>query len=327
VAPVDGAPLPEAVPSVAGRSASLTGELTIVPDARANGLLIRANRTDLALITAAVKELDVRPLQVLIEVLIAEVRRDRSLTFGIDASVPKTKIKGSGKTTVEGTLSGAGAGSASTNSTNGPGLGEFVMKVMGIGGIDLDASLRAAAGRGDVAIVSRPVVMTTNNEEAEIVVGSQRPFIQVSRALPTDGAIRDQIVQYKEVGTKLHVRPTISTDGSVQLEVSQEVSNATEETAFNAPVISTRSVQTQLLVRDGQTVVLGGLTDHQKDVTQNGIPVLSSIPLLGGLFGRASRRTTETELFVFITPRIMRTDEDASRLSQPLQKRAERAKP
>jgi general secretion pathway protein D len=328
VPPADATPAPQAVPGTAGRSASLTGEVTIVPDARANSLLIRANRTDMALITAATNELDIRPLQALIEVLIAEVRRDRSLTFGVDASLPKTKLRGTDNTIIDGTLSGAGTTSGNSSNNNGsPGLGDFVLRVMGIGGVDWDASLRAAAGRGDVAIISRPVVVTANNEEAEIVVGSQRPFVQVSRALPTDAGVRDQIVQYKEVGTKLHVRPTISADGLVQLEVTQEVSNATEETAFNAPVISTRSVQTQLLVRDGQTVVLGGLTDRQKDVTQNGIPVLSSIPFLGGLFGRTSRRTVETELFVFLTPRVMRTDEDASKLSDPLQKRAERAKP
>jgi general secretion pathway protein D len=151
--------------------------------------------------------------------------------------------------------------------------------------------------------------------------------VQLSRALPTDAAVRDQIVQYKEVGTKLIVRPTISADGSVQLDVAQEVSNATEETAFNAPVISTRSVRTQLLIRDGQTVALGGLADRQKDVSQSGVPILSSIPILGGLFGRASRRATETELFIFLTPRVIRTDEDAARLSAPMRERAERARP
>ena len=118
------------------------------------------------------------------------------------------------------------------------------------------------------------------------------------------------------------VRPTISADGSVQLEVTQEVSTATSELAFDAPVIATRSVRTQLLVRDGQTVALGGLTDRQRESRQGGLPILSSIPLLGGFFGRASRQTIETELFVFLTPRVIRTDEDADRLSDPLRKQA-----
>jgi general secretion pathway protein D len=199
--------------------------------------------------------------------------------------------------------------------------------VLGLGGVDLDAALRIAAGRGDVTILSRPLVIAVNNQEAEIVVGSQRPFVQVSRSLPTDAASRDQIVQYKDVGTKLRVLPTISVDGYVMLQVLQEVNNATEETAFNAPVISTRAVTTDLLIKSVETVVLGGLSDKQRDRAQSGIPVLSSIPLLGGLFGRASRRTTETELFLFLTPRVLTSDEDAEDLTAPFRRRAEKHKP
>jgi type II secretory pathway component GspD/PulD (secretin) len=289
-----------------------TGEVTIVPDARANNLLVRANRTDYALIENVVRQLDTRPLQVMIEVLIAEVRRDRSLNLGVDVELGETTVSKTVGTTATGSIAGAGES----------GLGDFAIRVMKIGGINLDATLRAVAGKNNVSIVSRPVVLTANNQEAEIVVGSQRPFVQVSRSLPTDAATRDQIVQYKDVGTKLTVRPSISVDGSVELEVKQEVSSATTETAFNAPVISTRSVQTQLLIKDGQTVVLGGLRDKQKDVTSRGVPILSSIPFIGGLFGHTSRQTTETELFIFMTPRVIRSDEDAARLSNPIEQRS-----
>jgi general secretion pathway protein D len=130
------------------------------------------------------------------------------------------------------------------------------------------------------------------------------------------------VVQYKDVGTKLVVRPTISPDGYVVLDVTQEVNSATNEVAFNAPVISTRSVQTQLLIKDGQTVALGGLRDRQRDNNQGGIPILSSIPLIGGLFGHVSRETTETELFLFLTPRVIRTDAEADSLTTPLLNRA-----
>jgi general secretion pathway protein D len=292
----------------------LTGETTIIPDPGTNSLLIRANRSDFDLITAAVKELDVRPLQVLIEVLIAEVRKDRSFSFGVDASLPPTRLNNRDDATV-------------TAHNTGLGLGDFAVRVMKLGHADLDVTLSAAAARGDARIVSRPVVLASNNEEAQILVGSQRPFVQVSRTLPTDNAARDQVVQYREVGTKLTVRPTISADGYVMLEVTQDVNQATAETQFDAPIISTRTVQTRLLVRDSQTVVLGGLTDRQKDATQGGVPVLSSIPLLGGLFGRASRQTTETEFFLFITPRVIRSDEEAEQVTQPLEKRARKVDP
>jgi general secretion pathway protein D len=308
--PVAGAPSPQAVQGAAGRSAVLTGDVTIVSDARANSLLIRANREDFALIEAAVQQLDVRPLQVMIEVLIAEVRRNRSLRLGVEATLGPTAV-GSTGATAEGTLTG-------------PGLGDLVLKVMSVGGLNLDATLSAAAERGDVKVLSRPVVFATNNEPAEMVVGTQRPFIQLSRSLPTDAAVRDQIVQYKEVGTKLIVTPTISADGSVQLSVVQEVSGATNETAFNAPVISTRSVSTKLLVNDGQTIALGGLTDRLQESSQRGIPLLSSIPWIGGLFGGMSRATIETELFIFITPRVIRTAEDAAKLTEPMRQQSGR---
>ncbi|MEO7455557.1 MAG: secretin N-terminal domain-containing protein, partial [Gemmatimonadaceae bacterium] len=283
-------------PQVARPTNGFSGDVTIVPDTRANNLLIRANRTDYLLIESLVRQIDIRPLQVMIEVYIAEVRKDRSTSFGVDLELGETSL--AHKTDMTGTASISGAGQS--------GLGDFAIKVMSVGGINLDATLRAVAGRGDVSVVSRPVILTTNNQEAEIIVGSQRPFVQVSRALPTEAAVRDQVVQYKDVGTKLTVRPSISIDGSVELEVKQEVSSATNETAFNAPVISTRSVQTQLLVRDGQTIVLGGLTDKQHDASQRGIPFLSAIPFIGGLFGHVSRQTTETELFIFLTPRVIR---------------------
>ncbi len=297
-------------PQLVRPAGSLSGEVIIVPDPGTNALMIRSTERDFTLIKEAVQALDVRPLQVMIEVLIAEVRKDRGFAFGVAAQVPATAIPGTANSTVGG-------------STTGAGLGDFVLSVMNVGGVDLDATLQAASSRGDVSIVSRPVVLAANNELAQILVGSQRPFVQVSRSLPTDAPQRDQVVQYKDVGTQLQVRPTISADGYVMLEVTQEVNAVTTETAFDAPVISTRSVQTRLLVKDGQTAVLGGLSDRQRDASQGGVPVLSAIPLLGGLFGRASRRTTETELFVFLTPTVLFSDEDVDRKSAPLRSRAE----
>ncbi|HEV7706193.1 MAG TPA: secretin N-terminal domain-containing protein [Gemmatimonadaceae bacterium] len=301
---------PAAVAAVVGRVAALSGDITIVPDPRSNSLLIRASQNDFDLIQAAVEILDIRPLQVLIEVMIAEVRRDRSFSFGVDASTKTTGIKGTQNAT----------GNASQSS--GGLTGDFIAQIMNLGPAGFSATLTAAAARGDVKILSRPIIIAANNEQAQILVGSQRPFVQVSRSLPTDAATRDEVVQYKDVGTRLVVRPTISPDGYVVLEVTQEVNNATNEVAFNAPVISTRSVQTQLLIKDGQTVALGGLRDRQRDSNQGGIPFLSSIPLIGGLFGHTSRQTSETELFLFLTPRVIRTDADADSLTKPLLNRA-----
>jgi len=118
----------------------------------------------------------------------------------------------------------------------------------------------------------------------------------------------------------------ISADGYVMLQVTQEINAATTELAFGAPVISTRSVETRLLIKDGQTIVLGGLTDRQREHRQGGVPVLSQIPWIGGLFGHFSRQVIETELFLFLTARVIRGDEDTERLTEPLRTKAEKVR-
>lgn len=304
---------PQAVGSVAGRAATLSGETTIVPDPGTNSLLIRANQSDFDLIAAAVAQLDIRPLQVLIEVVIAEVSKNSSFALGLGDSVAPVKLDHTGNTTIGGSVAGLG-------------LGDFVLQVMREKNPGFTATLAAAAQKGEARILSRPIVLASNNQPAEILVGSQQPFIQVSQT-QVGAVAQNQVVQYQDVGTKLTVRPTISSDGYVALDVSQEVSQATGEVTFNAPVISTRTVKTQLLVKNGQTIVLGGLSSKEKDKNRTGIPVLSSIPLIGGLFGRTNRTTTESEFFLFLTPRIVDSDAAADTVTAPLRKRAAAGQP
>jgi general secretion pathway protein D len=287
----------------AARQSSLSGSVTIVADELTNALLVRASQSDFDVIKEAVDQLDIRPLQVLIEVLIVEARHDRSFRFGLSLFVPQQDL-GKGNATAGGSWVGGG-------------LGDLVIEVMKLGRGNVDATLSAAASRGDVEIISRPVLLASNNQEARFLVGSQRPFVQVSRSLPTDTPTRDQVVQYRDVGTKLTVRPTINQDGYVSLLIQQEINQATDETQFEAPIISTREAVTRVLVKDGQTIVIGGLRDQQKDVTQGGVPILSGLPLIGGLFGRAERKSNGTELYLFLTPRILKTDADADSVTVP----------
>src|SRR5690606_7402828 len=292
-----------------GLAAGLRGPVQVVPDALTNALLIRAVSADYETLRAAIEELDARPLQVLIEVLIAEVRRDRHFGLGIDVSVPDQTDSETGVS-----LGGE---------IEGHSTGDVVLRVLGLGAVRADIVLRALASSGDVTILSRPVILAQNNQEARILVGSERPFVQLFRSLPTDGAVRDQVVQYRDVGTQLTIRPTINPDGYVTLSVLQEVSTATAETQFGAPVISTREAETQLLVKDGHTAVIGGLIDHQQDVTASGIPVLKDIPLLGGLFRSTRRRRDTTELFLFLTPHVLRTDADMEHTQRELREATE----
>jgi len=286
-----------------GHQSQLAGSVTIVSDELTNSLLVRASQRDFEVIKEAVDQLDIRPLQVLIEVLIVEARHDRSFSFGADLFVPPQSVdKGNGTLDVQ---------------TTGGGLGDLVIRLMNLGHANIDATLRAAASRGEVEIISRPVLLASNNQEARFLVGSQRPFVQVSRSLPTETPTRDQVIQYRDVGTKLTVRPTINQDGYVSLLIQQEINQATNEVQFDAPIISTREAVTRVLVKNGQTIVIGGLRDQQKSATQGGVPILSGIPLIGGLFGHADRSSNRTELYLFLTPRILKTDADADSVTLP----------
>lgn len=305
-----GAPEEAARPDARSVSAQLQGGVQIVPDPRTNALLIRATAADYETIRAAINELDTRPLQVLIEVLIAEVRRDRQFGLGVDVRVPDQLEPRTGAT-LGGELSGGSAG-------------DLVLRVMRLGAVRAEVVLRALAASGEVTILSRPVILAQNNEQARILVGDERPFIQISRALPTDGAVRDQVVQYRDVGTQLTIRPTINPDGYVTLSVLQEVNTATAETQFGAPIISTREAETRLLVKDGNTVVIGGLVDQQRTSANTGIPFLRDIPVLGNLFRSTQRRNTTTELFLFLIPHVLRTDEDVEEATARVRERAPR---
>src|SRR5439155_1567094 len=141
----------------------------VAPLAPAGGA---ATPADFDVLRQAVEQLDIRPLQVLIEVLIVEARHDRSFSLGADFLVPPQSAD-------------KGDGSVDATSTGG-GLGDLVIHLMNLGHADINATLRAAASKGDVQIVSRPVLLASNNTEARLLVGSQRPFVQVSRSLPTD---------------------------------------------------------------------------------------------------------------------------------------------
>lgn len=288
-----------------GVGVGLRAPVDIVPDPLKNAILVLAAPADYEVLLPAIEELDSRPKQVLIEVFIAEVRRNATDNVGLTAEVPVGE-------------DGEGLGL----SLAGLAAGDVALRVLGIGSVGADVVLQAISSRSDVTILSRPVILAQNNQEARVLVGDQRPFIQIFRSLPTDAAVRDQVVQYRNVGTQLLIRPVINADGYVTLSILQEVSNATAETQFGAPVINTREAETELLVRDGHTVVLGGLISHQREETRSGVPLLKDLPLLGFLFGTRSWRTTANELFIFLTPHVVKDDGDMESLQRQLREAA-----
>jgi general secretion pathway protein D len=167
-----------------------------------------------------------------------------------------------------------------------------------------------------------------NNEQARILVGSQVPFSQSTRA--GLDVVVDRVVQYRDVGTQLTIIPTINEDGYVTFRILQEVSQLTTQTleaALNAPVISTREAETSALVRNGQTIVIGGLIDDAEEQVESGVPLLKDIPILGFLFKSRTTRRVRTELAIFVTPRVIMTDEDAEAILQQTRERLENTPP
>jgi len=292
----------------AGMRAELKGPVQVVPDETSNSLLVRALPADWAILQEAIVAMDLRPLQVMIEVLIAEVRQSRDLDVKVTGAATKAPDPNTRTTAV------LGGEEASPTA--------FLLRLARGGAISADVAISALATHGDVRVLSRPLLMAQNNLEARILVGSQRPFVQVYRTLPTDNGVRDQVVQYRDVGTTLAILPTINPDGYVSLQVSQEVSSATTEVQFGAPVISTREASTHLFVKDGQTAVLGGLVDRTQERSRSGIPLLIDLPWIGGLFGSTRVTTVNSELFLFLTPHIIATDEDLERVRGAVDKKS-----
>ncbi len=301
-------PLP-AAPSAEGEQAAagttgLVGRTTIVPDLATNSLVIRTEPPNYPVLQETVEALDVRPPQVLLEVTVAEVTLDEATQYGINWSIFTDDV--------DNTTLTARLGAQQFTDSALAGVQDFVLRAIRLNDIDVRAVIRALETTGDVRVLSTPQILALNNEEARILVGSQVPFSQSTRT-GLDVVI-DRMVQYRDVGTQLSIVPTINDDGYVTFRILQEVSALTSQTleaAFNAPVISTREAETSAVVRNGQTVVIGGLIDEAEDIVETGVPLLKDVPLLGFLFKSRSTRRVSTELAIFVTPYVIMTDEDA----------------
>ena len=283
---------------------AIVGQTTIVPSAATNSLVIRTAPPNYPLLEETIQALDVRPAQVLLEVLIAEIQLDKATQFGINWSVLGRDVSAQfgSQDFSDGALSTAT---------------DFVGRAVTLGTVDVRALLSALSSKSHVQVLSSPHVLAVNNEEARILVGSEVPFSQSTRTGLTE--VVDRIVQFRDVGTQLTIIPRISQDGYVSVRLLQEVSaltNQTLEAALNAPIITVREAETSAIVRDGQTIVIGGLIADSQDRVETGVPVLKDIPLLGLVFKSTSNHTSRSELAIFVTPKVVYSDEDAAQLLQ-----------
>ncbi len=290
---------------------ALVGQTTIVPDQATNSLVIRTAPPNFAVLRETIDELDVRPAQVLLEVLIAEITLDRATQYGINWQIFTQRLVSGGET--RGVTAGVGTpdfGDSLVGTLQGLGV-----RVVTLGTVDVRALVQAVSSRTNVRVLSTPRILALNNEEARILVGSEVPFSQSTRT--GLDVVVDQTVQFRNVGTQLTIVPTVNKDGYVTFRILQEVSALTSQTieaALNAPVITTREAETSAIVKAGRTIIIGGLIGESDQVTRTGVPILQDIPLLGLLFGSRGASRTRSELAIFLTPHVVFSDEQADSL-------------
>ena len=174
--------------------------------------------------------------------------------------------------------------------------------------------MTALAGESKGKLLASPHILVSDNREARIQVGQQVPLIS-SESYGTTGTSLVQSVQYRDVGIILKVKPQVNESGLVGLELSQEVSRANLTTVFvdsTQYVIDKVEATSNLVVQDGQTIVIGGLIREDNDKTLTGIPYLSKIPLLGYLFGSREKKATRNELIILLTPHVVKNTQDAT---------------
>lgn len=295
----------------------------IQADPATNTLIITASDAVYRNLRPVIEQLDSRRAQVYVESLIVEVSADRVAEFGVQWA----GLSGnSGSDYRIGTLTGFSQGgnnlinqavsSATTGNPIAPGNGiNFGIFRQVNGQLTLGALARALESETDANILSMPNLITLDNEEARIVVGENVPFVTgqyTSQATGGAGVNPFQTIERQDVGLSLRVRPQISEGGTVKMAIYQETSAILERTDAADLITSKRSIDTNVLVDDGQIVVLGGLIDDtQRDGVEK-VPVLGDIPILGNLFKYQTRERRKRNLMVFLRPTVLRTPQHST---------------
>ncbi len=295
-----------------------------------NQLLIRATPGQWENLLPVIERLDEKPLQVQIETRVLEVTLQGAFQFGVQyylGGLIGTQ-PGSPPFTDESFLrhqGAAGFGGVQYQPNSDTLFYSFA-------GNRLQFAIRAMESSGDAKILSAPSTVVLNNQETTFKVGEKIPVVQTyyTPGLGTSSATGNYNVgqvQYIDTGVLLDVVPRVSPGGLVYMDIQQIVSKPTTKDQYGNFTIANRALSTEVAVQSGQTVLLGGLIQQTDTVSDNGVPFLSRIPVLGHLFGRTDRSKTRSELIVLITPRIIRNPEDARRVTDEYQTQFESLKP
>lgn len=314
-----------------GEGAPAGAETHFIPDEVTNSIIVTTYPRIWGEIQEILKKLDRMPRQVLIEVLAAEITLDDTTSLGIEWAIR------------HGRFDASFSSSGTISSRPPPGLLDPGLGLLGATGFapglnfftfaanEFLTAINVLATQGKVNILSNPSIMTAENKKAVINVSQSVPIL-TSQQTPIGGAVSStttttaivgtQTVEYKDVGIVLTVTPRIGEEGTVALDVKQEVNDILSPTfgQTGSPAFSKREAETSVVLLNNQTLALGGLIQTKLTLNKTGIPFLYKIPVLGYLFGNTSESTNKTELLLLITPRVVGTALDAARITDQMRR-------
>ena len=291
---------------------NLVAGVRVIADEVNNAILVYSSRQEFSKIESTLKRLDVPPTQVLIEASIIEVTLKDDLQYGLQWVFSDPKNTGVG-TGVLSSVSGGALGGATSG---------FSYTWRNSAG-DVRAVLNALAGKSLINVISSPSVMVLDNHTATITVGDQQPIKtgDTSYVGTTTGAVTSTY-QYKDTGVNLSVMPSVNAGNMVTMQINQAVTDVgSVDSATGQRAFLQRQIASKVAVRSGETLVLGGLIRDNSTKGKSGIPLLSELPVVGGLFGTHTTSGNRTELLVVITPRVVRSDQEIRDVSSEVRDR------
>lgn len=304
-----------AAPTVATFAISADLRVTIVADEATNTLLIRSNPRDYRQLLAIINQLDSAPLQVMLNAAIAQVVLTDDTAFGVDWS--RILETATGSTRISTGFLPAGNDGAS-------GLGGLLFNRAFLdGAAQVDATLEAIALNNDVRLLARPSLTVVNNMEGQIRIGAEVP-VRLGETNTNIGTTEN--IQYRDTGIELNITPRINGEGVVNLVIRQSLSSVSESSGVGGnPIFENQEIETTVVVRNGENVVLGGLIQNNNDALNTGVPILNQVPGLGRLFSYQRDNNERRELFIVIRPEIINVNEQTNASYQEILSRFEMA--
>lgn len=300
-------PQPQTSTISAGGAALVSDFTKIISDEITNTIIVLSTPEDYEVIVKAIVQIDIVPRQVIIEGMIASVSLTDNLSLGLGAL-----FKGS----VSGYNTSIGVNPGSLN-INPAALAQagFTFLATDAAGV-VRGLLSALATESKAKVLAAPHILVSDNRDAKIQVGQQVPLL-TSETYGAVGVTPQRNYQYKDIGIILKVKPRINEGGLVSLEISQEISTSEKITLGGTEqlLLNKTEASTNLVVQDGQTIVIGGLIREDTNKTSSGVPFLSRIPIIGWLFGGATDDVKRQELIILLTPRVIKNQKEAKELS------------